>query len=166
MSDTREPSLQHLSGCVHLLFKIVLILLLSLVSMFLSSFLFPPDDREEELDELAPQEDDEPEQHKDKALVDGFEKKEPVYLPPEEPTDLPIIVWWTDFVPHEREVKQCKEGSWLITKSRTELINPNTHVSVFMYYGTDIDWDDLPLPRKPHHMWALLHEESLRTTGS
>lgn len=29
-----------------------------------------------------------------------------------------------------------------------------------MFYGTDFTPSDLPLPRKPHHEWALLHEES------
>ena len=91
-------------------------------------------------------------------FVDTSHKKEPIFLPPEGPTDLPIIVWWTDFVPETRVIRKCKEGSCLITKSRTELQNPD--VSAFMYYGTDVDWNDLPLPRKPHHMWALLHEES------
>ena len=29
-----------------------------------------------------------------------------------------------------------------------------------MFYGTDFLTYDLPLPRKAHHEWALLHEES------
>ena len=29
-----------------------------------------------------------------------------------------------------------------------------------MFYGTDFQYDDLPLPRTPHHHWALFHEES------
>ena len=29
-----------------------------------------------------------------------------------------------------------------------------------MFYGTDFKYGDLPLPRKPHHEWGLLHEES------
>lgn len=35
-----------------------------------------------------------------------------------------------------------------------------TLLQVFMFYGTDFKYFDLPLPRKPHHEWALLHEES------
>lgn len=31
---------------------------------------------------------------------------------------------------------------------------------MFMFYGTIFKYYDLPLPRKPHHEWALLHEES------
>lgn len=86
--------------------------------------------------------------------------KPPFYLAAEEPTDLPIIVWWTPFVPDERRVWECSLGSCLVTKSRTELNNPNTQVDVFLFYGSDLSWNDLPLPRKPHHMWALLNEES------
>ncbi len=29
-----------------------------------------------------------------------------------------------------------------------------------MFYGTEFKSWDLPLPRLPHHEWALLHEES------
>ena len=29
-----------------------------------------------------------------------------------------------------------------------------------MFYGTTFTYEDLPLPRKPHHEWALLHDES------
>ena len=29
-----------------------------------------------------------------------------------------------------------------------------------MFYGSDLKAWDLPLPRKPHHEWSLLHEES------
>ncbi|PVD39373.1 hypothetical protein C0Q70_02003 [Pomacea canaliculata] len=31
---------------------------------------------------------------------------------------------------------------------------------VFVFYGTDLKISDLPLPRQPHHEWAVLHEES------
>ncbi len=87
-------------------------------------------------------------------------QKPPVYLAAEEPTDLPLIVWWTPFVPDDRRVWECSLGSCVITKSRTEFNNPNTQVDVFLFYGSDLSWKDLPLPRKPHHMWALLNEES------
>ncbi|XP_064386945.1 alpha-(1,3)-fucosyltransferase 10-like [Halichondria panicea] len=87
-------------------------------------------------------------------------RQPPIYLPAEEPTDLPLIVWWTPFIPEDRKIRECSLGSCLITKSRTELSNPNTQVDVFMFYGSDLHWSDLPLPRKPRHMWALLNEES------
>lgn len=33
-------------------------------------------------------------------------------------------------------------------------------LQVFAFYGSDVDLLDLPLPRQPHHTWALKHEES------
>ena len=29
-----------------------------------------------------------------------------------------------------------------------------------MFYGTELNHTDMPLPRAPHHEWALLHEEA------
>lgn len=29
-----------------------------------------------------------------------------------------------------------------------------------MFYGSDVDRKNLPIPREPHHEWALMHEES------
>ena len=33
-------------------------------------------------------------------------------------------------------------------------------LQIFVYYGTDFNPKNLPMPRKPEHEWALLHEES------
>lgn len=84
-----------------------------------------------------------------------------VFLPPEKPTDLPVIVWWTPFTPFPRRESTCPSGgTCLVTHSRNELTNPAVNVSAFVFYGSEFDFNDLPLPRKPGHMWALLHEES------
>lgn len=89
----------------------------------------------------------------------GSHKKTPVYLQPEgEDSSTPIVMWWTPFTGDSRVERQCKRGSCIFTHSRTELNNSRT--KAFMYYGTDIDWKDLPLPRRSDHLWALLHEES------
>ena len=86
-------------------------------------------------------------------------KKAAVYLSPEPPTDLPIVVWWTPFTAYKRIIHECGAGKCLFTHSHTELDNPQTQA--FMFYGTSLhDWNDLPLPRKERHLWALLHEES------
>lgn len=94
------------------------------------------------------------------SILNSEKKKENVFLPPEPHTNLPIIVWWTKFVPTQRRKRKCPKGTCLVTLSRTELTNPVNEVSAFIYYGSDFDLNDLPLPRKPQHMWALLHEES------
>ena len=83
-----------------------------------------------------------------------------VYMPKENETRYPIIVWWTAFTGYPRVVWECGRGSCLFTHSRTEFENPLTEA--FMFYGTDIKWDDLPIPRKPHHLWGLIHEESVK----
>ena len=88
----------------------------------------------------------------------AFRQEKPIFLPPETDTRFPIIVWWTPFTGVQRMEKACVEGTCIFTHSRTEL--NNSHTQAFVYYGTDIDWRDLPLPRQPHHLWALLHEES------
>ena len=86
-------------------------------------------------------------------------RKEPVFLAPEgENSRTPIVVWWTPFTGDRRIEKKCGEGSCLFTHSRTEWNNSRT--KAFMYYGTDIDWKDLPLPRRRDQFWALMHEES------
>ena len=82
----------------------------------------------------------------------------PSYLPPEPPTDLPIVVWWTPFTGYKRVVHDCEGNKCIFTHSRTELDNPQTQA--FLFYGTALNWTDLPLPRSSRHLWALLHEES------
>ena len=81
-----------------------------------------------------------------------------VYLDPETETRFPILVWWIPFTGAKRAVRHCKVGSCLFTHSRTEFDNPLTEG--IMFYGTRIDWKDLPLPRKRSHLWNVLHEES------
>ena len=94
-------------------------------------------------------------------MINTNEGRPPVavtYLPAEPPTDLPIVVWWTPFTGYQRVVHDCGGDSCIFTHSRTELDNPQTQA--FMFYGTAVNWTDLPLPRSPRHLWALLHEES------
>ncbi len=109
-----------------------------------------------EFDPIGPQSPDESEPN------DFVEKRdEKVFLRPERHIDLPIILWWTSLAPSQRRVKKCPSGnSCLITRSRTELTNPDNEVSAIIFYGTDFKIHDLPLPRKQRHMWCLLHEES------
>jgi len=84
-------------------------------------------------------------------------KHEPVFLPPENDTEVPVIVWWTPFTPFQRVVRECPGGECIFTQSRTEV---NNSKAAFIYYGTELNWHDLPLPRQPNQLWALLHEES------
>ncbi|XP_047130807.1 alpha-(1,3)-fucosyltransferase 11 isoform X1 [Hydra vulgaris] len=76
-------------------------------------------------------------------------------------TEMPQILWWysDSIYPHsyENQIK-CKLGSCSVTKDRKQLKNSLTRGIIF--YGTSFDARDLPLPRLPHHEWALFHEES------
>ena len=81
-----------------------------------------------------------------------------VYIEPETETRFPIIVWWIPFPRTPRIIRKCSQGTCLFTNSRPEIENPLTESILF--YGTGIEWDDLPLPRNSKHTWNLLHEES------
>lgn len=70
----------------------------------------------------------------------------------------PIIMWWTPFSGERGAVKTCGNDRCFFTIDRHFHHHPNT--SAFMFYGTDFKPDDVPVPRKPHHEWALFHEES------
>lgn len=81
-----------------------------------------------------------------------------INLDPEQETRYPIVVWWMPFTGHSRIVHECDTGSCLFTHSRREIDNPLTEG--VMFYGSGIEWKDLPLPRRPNHSWGLIHEES------
>ena len=77
-------------------------------------------------------------------------------------SDLPVILWWYKGIyPHENEettVIRCGHSKCLSTKSKEYLKTNGTVVIVF--YGSRLSPDDLPLPRKRNHEWAIFHEES------
>ena len=75
----------------------------------------------------------------------------------------PTIIWWTkDFYPHDNDetdtILQCPLGKCHVTNSRDYQWLNSTRA--FVFYGTSFRPDDVPLPRLPHHEWALVHEES------
>ncbi|CAH1793923.1 unnamed protein product [Owenia fusiformis] len=90
--------------------------------------------------------------HKSIDAPDGEEKAT------KEDIQHPIILWWTPFTGDPGSTKKCGTNECYFTVDRHYRHHKNT--KVFMFYGTDIKFDDLPLPRLPHHEWALLHEES------
>lgn len=85
--------------------------------------------------------------------------------------DLPIIVWWTgggNLSPHNvardrpsYALLTCPNGaSCYSTVDRSPNVMADQRTRGFLFYGTDVDPFDLPLPRLKHHEWALIHEES------
>ncbi|KFM65027.1 Alpha-(1,3)-fucosyltransferase 11, partial [Stegodyphus mimosarum] len=75
--------------------------------------------------------------------------------------NLPVIIWWTNLLyPHEgtKSVIKCNSGKCISSMKKHNVNDSNIYA--YMFYGTDFDSSDLPLPRKQNHLWTLLHEES------
>lgn len=75
----------------------------------------------------------------------------------------PILLWWTqDLFPHDRSQSNheitCKKGTCITSIDRS--LKNDAATRAFIFYGTDLRADDLPLPRRPWDEWALFHEES------
>ena len=87
-----------------------------------------------------------------------------VFMEPERESRYPIVLWWIPFSRTPRIIKTCKLGTCLFTHSRTEINNTLTKDIIF--YGTGLQWDDIPLPRNPAQTWSLLHEESPKNAWS
>ncbi|XP_076459282.1 GDP-fucose protein O-fucosyltransferase 4-like [Babylonia areolata] len=84
-------------------------------------------------------------------------------------SDFPVIVWWSDkgsLCPHtdgEPTYAElaCPNGATCYsTTDRDPKLMNDPRTRGFLFYGTDLDPFDLPLPRLKHHEWALIHEES------
>ena len=107
--------------------------------------------------------------HKDES-VSEFKQGDPpfwnttVYLEPEQETEYPIVLWWIPFSRTQRMIKTCQLGTCLFTHSRTEINNSLTDAVIF--YGTGLQWNDMPLPRNPAQTWSMLHEESPKNAWS
>lgn len=98
------------------------------------------------------------------------------YIPalPSSSIPIPVIIWWTpNIFPHFLEdsssdsvVISCHSLECVSTKKRTHYEENSRKsdgaVTTFMFYGTDLRVNDLPLASKndPRVLWALLHEES------
>ncbi|CAL1529741.1 unnamed protein product [Lymnaea stagnalis] len=75
----------------------------------------------------------------------------------DDPKD-PIVLWWTEFTGEPGKTRRCGDQQCFFTNNRK--YSSHKHMKVFMFYGTDFNDEDLPLPRSPDHIWALFHEES------
>ncbi|XP_078576986.1 GDP-fucose protein O-fucosyltransferase 4-like [Branchiostoma floridae x Branchiostoma japonicum] len=78
-------------------------------------------------------------------------------------SQLPVIIWWTKslfphFTGNNKATIHCDVGSCVTTTIKKMKNDPNTRG--FIFYGTEFRPYETPLPRQPHHEWALLHEES------
>ncbi|XP_045214120.2 alpha-(1,3)-fucosyltransferase 10-like isoform X2 [Mercenaria mercenaria] len=74
--------------------------------------------------------------------------------------DIPILLWWDSVYTDVDEIRHCGENKCRLTNKREFQNHHDT--SAFLFYGSNFKPYNLPLPRKPHHLWALMHEESPR----
>ncbi|XP_023949079.2 alpha-(1,3)-fucosyltransferase 10 [Bicyclus anynana] len=74
----------------------------------------------------------------------------------------PVIVWWTHGFPSTSETITCEDNLKCDVYSDNNLGNAY-NVEAYLFYASNINFDDLPLPRKARDViWGLYHEESPR----
>ncbi|XP_050394323.1 alpha-(1,3)-fucosyltransferase 10 [Patella vulgata] len=132
-------------------FRYFLILfLIALISFVLIGFQFLSEDEDKEMDDDYIDYGEEP-------RIPLHDEMELLALKPDK-INQPIILWWTPFTGEKGRYKTCGDNKCFFSVNRHLKDHPKTQV--FMFYGSDMKMDDLPLPRLPHHEWALFHEES------
>ena len=63
--------------------------------------------------------------------------------------NLPVVVWWNPFTGDRAgKIKRCERGDCHFSTNRSLYNDTSFSTKVFMFYGTDFNVDDLPLPRK------------------
>lgn len=70
----------------------------------------------------------------------------------------PILLWWTPFTGDPGTARKCGQNMCFFTVDKHYYRHPQT--KVLLFYGSDVNIKQLPIPREPHHEWALMHEES------
>lgn len=93
--------------------------------------------------------------------LNPFYPKEALALNGENTFDIgsyPIMLWWSPLTGDTGRLGQCGTDTCFFTINRS--LQQHHMTKAFLFYGTDFNVDSLPLPRRAHHDWALLHEES------
>ncbi|XP_063534193.1 alpha-(1,3)-fucosyltransferase 10 isoform X1 [Cydia strobilella] len=76
-------------------------------------------------------------------------------------SEYPVILWWTKGFPGTLETKHCAQDIRCSIYSNGSVPHGN-NVEAYLFYGSNIDFNHLPLPKKSDHIWGLYHEESPR----
>ncbi|XP_047505224.1 alpha-(1,3)-fucosyltransferase 10 [Pieris napi] len=71
---------------------------------------------------------------------------------------IPVILWWTTGFPGTEEIRKCPNKIICIVSSNNII---EDRVNSYLFYASNIDFNNLPLPRKDV-IWGLYHEESPR----
>ncbi|XP_026272209.1 alpha-(1,3)-fucosyltransferase 10 [Frankliniella occidentalis] len=69
-----------------------------------------------------------------------------------------VLVWWTPFTGNTGSFIECGNLKCFITEDRR--FQHHSKFQMFLFYGSNLEIWDLPLPRKDQHIWSLFHEES------
>ncbi|XP_018785886.1 PREDICTED: alpha-(1,3)-fucosyltransferase B-like [Bactrocera latifrons] len=71
-----------------------------------------------------------------------------------------IVLWWTNIGAEKITFDDilCGYNTCAVTSNRKYL----PQAKAILFYASSLNWHDLPLPRQPEQIWALLHEESPR----
>lgn len=72
-----------------------------------------------------------------------------------------VLLWWTEGFPGTSQEIHCKSG----VRCKVLSEGDSSGVSAYLFYGSNIDFDHLPLPRRGDTIWALYHEESPRNVA-
>ncbi|XP_013199806.2 alpha-(1,3)-fucosyltransferase B [Amyelois transitella] len=71
----------------------------------------------------------------------------------------PVIVWWTNGFPGTQGTKLCPDN----LKCEVFCDKSIRNGDAYLFYGSNINIEDLPLPRRANKvLWGLYHEESPR----
>ena len=71
-----------------------------------------------------------------------------------------LLIWWTPFIDDVTSVRQCGNVRCSISDNRDLLYYKEFSNRGYLFYGSNVDFSDLPTPRDPAIWWSLLHEES------
>uniref|UniRef100_A0A1I8QBQ6 Fucosyltransferase n=1 Tax=Stomoxys calcitrans TaxID=35570 RepID=A0A1I8QBQ6_STOCA len=72
---------------------------------------------------------------------------------------IPLIIWWTPLLDGGYDSKRMCETNFCKFTTKRDQLN---EAKAILFYGSNVKIGDFPLPRQPHHIWALIHEESPR----
>ncbi|CAD0199504.1 unnamed protein product [Chrysodeixis includens] len=74
----------------------------------------------------------------------------------------PVILWWTMEFPGSSSTRTCSNNIKCYVYSDREK-NNYYNIGAYLFYASNINFKNLPLPRKPKDViWGLYHEESPR----
>lgn len=76
--------------------------------------------------------------------------------------DNPVILWWTESFPGSSDTRHCLNNVKCDVYSVRNM-SKYLKVQAYLFYGSNVEFMDLPLPRRPEDIiWGLYHEESPR----